>query len=440
VTSEVAEMNLAARTSRRTWLQGTAAALLLPATTAALGTDPAEAGPAPRQIPMPPPANLYTANLFGSTPNDYARVALSPSYYQQWEDGFRTAAINDDPDAYEWWYSDFTGHDGTVVSFVLRTRPGNGFEPNATEADRVPGVSLIITDPDGTSHSIVKNYTWDDFSSSTDRCDVRVGPFTFAGDLRTYCMRGTDGDLVIDLTLTNLVSSYRPGTGFLFPGKTDNYQAWFAAVPAGRARGTITVAGKRRRFHGHGYHDHNWGNSSFANFVDHWRRGRGSVGRYAVIGVDVRLRPEFDSAYQPVVLVDDTWTGQRLIASFDPLAIRTTEFEPRPYPDPDYPKAYYATVDWQYANGTDHAQVTMTDTENLILSRQYLTDPSPAQQATLTRLGIDEIWYTRYGTTIAFDFNAAGRTASGNGEGAMENAQFGTGSSPPKSTSTPPPG
>jgi hypothetical protein len=430
-------MDLTARTSRRTWLQGTAAAILVPATAAALGSDPAEAGPVRRHLPMPPPANLYTANMFGSTPADYARVELSPSYYQQWEDGFRTEAVNDDPDAYESWYSDFTGRDGTVVSFILRTRPTNGFEPNATEADRVPGVSLVITDPDGAAHSVVKNYTWDDFSSRTDRCDVRVGPFTFAGNLRTYCLQGIDGDLAIDLTLTNLVSPYRPGSGFLFLGNTDKYQAWFAAVPAGRARGTITVAGKRRRFHGRGYHDHNWGNTSFANFVDHWRCGRGRVGRYAVIGVDVHLRPEYDSAYQPVLLVDDTWTGQRLIASFDPQAIRATEYEPRPHPDPDYPKAYYATVNWQYANGTDHAAVTMTDTEKLIVSRQYLTDPSPAQQATMTKLGIDEVWYTRYAARIDFDFDAAGRTDAGTGAGTLENAQFGTGSSPPNSTPTP---
>ncbi|MBB3099494.1 hypothetical protein FHR83_007201 [Actinoplanes campanulatus] len=421
-------MNHTARTSRRTLLQGATAGLLVPATATVLGRDPVRAAPGT------PPPNGYTANWVGNRPADFARVGLSPSYHQQWEDGFRTAAVNADPDAYEWWYSDFTGDDGTVVSFTLKTRPTDGFEPDATEADRAPGVSLIITEPDGTNHRVVKNYTWDDFTSSTDRCDVRVGPFTFKGDLKTYRMRGADGDLAIDLTLTSLVSPFRPGTGFRFLNDTDRYQAWFAAVPAGEASGTITVAGKRRRFAGRGYHDHNWGNVPFAEFVDHWRWGRGSIDQYAVIGVDFRLRPEYDSSSQPILLVDDTRTGKRLIASFDPRAITATELDPRPHPDPAYPKDYYATVDWRYANGTDHARVTMTDTENLIVARQYLTDPSAAQQATMTRLGIDQVWYTRYDTTIGFELDAAGLTATGNGEGTLENAQFGMGSSPPKST------
>ncbi|WP_030176789.1 hypothetical protein [Streptomyces sp. NRRL S-813] len=45
------------------------------------------------------------------------------------EDGFRTIAVNDDPNVFEWWYSDFTGEDGTVVSHTLQTRVDDGFVP-----------------------------------------------------------------------------------------------------------------------------------------------------------------------------------------------------------------------------------------------------------------------------------------------------------------------
>jgi hypothetical protein len=132
--------------------------------------------------PTPGPTTGYTSNGFGGTPADYARVGLQPDIYQLWEDGFRTADTNYDPNVYEWWYSDFT-------------------------------------DPDGADHRVVKTYEWNDFFSATDRCDVRVGPFTFAGNLKTYHMRGAgkdlDGeDLALDLTLTSLVSPFRPGTGF----------------------------------------------------------------------------------------------------------------------------------------------------------------------------------------------------------------------------------
>ncbi|MCU7729933.1 hypothetical protein ODJ79_39980 [Actinoplanes sp. KI2] len=418
-------MNHAPRTSRRTLLQGTAAAILGPAAAAAFGSEPAEAGAVRRR------ANGYPTNLFGSTPDDYARVGLSPTSYHQWEDGFRTAAVNTDPDAYEWWYAEFTGDDGTVVCLTLQTRPGNGFEPDTTEADRRPGVSLVVTDPDGTNHHLSKTYTWDDFTARTDHCDVRVGPFTCTGNLDTYRIQGTDGHLAIDLTLTSLVRPFRPGTGFRFLNGTSKYHAWFAAVPAGNAKGTVTVHGRRRRFTGRGHHDHKWGNISFAHFVDHWRWGRGRVDQYAVVGVDFHLRPEFGATYQPILLVDDTSTGKRLISSVDPQAIRATESEPRPHPDPDYPRHYYATVDWRYTNGTGNSRVTMTDTEKVLEARHYLTDPSPAQQATLAQLGIDQVWHTRYDATLSFNSAAASRIAAVASVCTLENVQFSMDSSPP---------
>lgn len=375
----------------------------------------------------------YTSNGFGGTPADYARVGLQTDTYQQWEDGFRTADTNDDPNVYEWWYADFTGEDGTVVSFTLHTRPGDGFLPNVTEQDRKPAVTLIITDSDGTDHRVVKTYNWSDFSSATDRCNVRVGPFTFAGDLKTYHMRGTDRDLGINLTLTNLVSPFRAGTGFVFLGDTDDYQAWFAPVPTGKAEGTITVDGKQRPFAGEGYHDHQWGNTAFSNFIEHWRWGRGSVGKYAVVGVDSHLRPEWESAYQSVLLIDDTETGKRLIASYSNQDVNATESDARPYPNTDYPKDYYAKVDWTYTSGNDSANVTMTNTDKLIISRQWL-NLSPIQKATFTSQGIDELWYTRYDADIALDLNVSGKQASGTGKGTLESAQFGLDSAPPKSS------
>jgi hypothetical protein len=392
------------------------------------------------RILAPVKSGRYTSNGFGSKPADYTRVGLKPDSFKLWEDGFRTADTNSDPNVYEWWYADFTGVDGTVVSFTLKTRPGDGLLPNVTEQGRKPAVAVIITDPDGTPHRVVKTYEWDEFSSATDRCEVHVGPFTFEGDLKTYHMGGTefetdDSDepltVDVDLTLTNLVSPYRPGTGFIFLGDTDNYQAWFNAVPAGKAEGTITVAGETREFSGEGYHDHQWGNIAFPYFIEHWRWGRIQVGKYSVVGVKTHLRPEWGSAYQPVLLIDDTETGKRIVASYSIKDIKATESDAQPYPNPDYPKDkdYYAKVDWTYTSGNDYAHVTMTDTDKLIVSRNLTVNLSPDQEATLANLGIDEIWYTRYDADATLDLNVSGTQTSGTGKGTLENAQFGLGNS-----------
>ncbi|MFG2949355.1 hypothetical protein [Streptomyces adustus] len=400
-------------------------------------TEAAAASPSPTATGPRSPAGGLTSNGYGHTDADYARAGLQRDRIQQWEDGFRTAGQNDDPNVFEWWYSDFTGDDGTVVSFTLSTRLDDGFVPEPGEAGRRPKSSVIVTDPDGTSHGGVHTFEWSDFSSAEDRCDVRLGPFTFTGDLKTYHMKGQSGDVGVDLTLTNLVQPFRPGTGIIYFGDTDYHFGWLCVVPSGTATGTVTVDGKQRSFTGHGYHDHNWGNRPFPYGVEHWRWGRGSVDRYAVIGADLHLRKEYDSATVPVFLVEDTKTGKRTVGAYGTDTVTAVESDPEPHPDAAYPADYYSRVHWTYHNGDDKADFTFTDTNQLIVARQYVTKPTQAQKDAMGKLGIDEIWYTRYATTNSLTLDLAGTHTSGTGTGTLEAAQFGLGSAPPRATSTP---
>ncbi|MFG3291719.1 lipocalin-like domain-containing protein [Streptomyces sp. NPDC048179] len=356
--------------SRRAFLRGSAAAGVATAlpvlgVTACAGETETEAVPA-SPVPVTPnasaPGGGRTANGYGRTAADYTRTGLTPGTVQQWEDGFRTAGQNDDPDVFEWWYSDFTG------------------------------------------------------------------------DLKTYRMKGQSGDVGVDLTLTSLVRPFRPGTGVIYFGDTDHHFGWLCAVPSGTATGTVTVRGKQRAFTGHGYHDHNWGNRPFPYGVAHWRWGRGSVGPYAVIGADLHLREEYGSATVPVFLVDDTKNGKRLVGAYDTRTVTATESAPVPYDDPAYPRDYYSKVHWAYRDGADRADFTFTDTDRRIVSRQYLTDPTPtqAQRSALDELGIDEIWYTRYATDNDLALALAAVRASGSGTGTLEAAQFGLGDAPPR--------
>ncbi|WP_432044037.1 lipocalin-like domain-containing protein [Streptomyces cadmiisoli] len=377
---------------------------------------------------------FYTGNDFGTTDADYRRVGVHRNSVAIWEDGFRTAGINDDPNAWEWWYADFTGEDGTVVSFLLHTRLDDGLVPEPGEARRLPMVTATVTDPDGTTRGGFYNYEWKDFSSSTERCEVRVGPWSMTGDLKTYRMKGEIDEIAFDLTLTSLTKPFRPGNGFLYFGDTDRYLTWLPVVPRGRATGTVTVNGKKRSFTGNGYHDHQWGNYPMPYSVDYWRWGRASVGPYAAVGFDFHLRPEFGSARIPVLLVDNTDTGERPVASISAMTGSAHESNPQPYPEPDYLKDYYATVKWTYADGSDKATFTLTDTKALILARRVAAKPAAAQKKAMDNLGIDQIWYTRYDADASLDMTIDGARHKATGEGLLENLQFGLSSSPPKST------
>lgn len=375
-----------------------------------------------------------TSNAYGHTDADFVRVGLRRDSVEAWEDGFRTAAENDDPNVFEWWYADFTGGDGTVVSFTLSTRVNDGFVPAPGEKGRKPSASVTVTDPDGTSHGGAHTYGWSEFTASMERCDVRVGPFTMAGDLKTYRLRGQSGGVGVDLTLTSRVQPFRPGTGVLYVGDTNAFLGWLCAVPSGAVTGTVTVNGKRRSFSGHGYHDHNWGNEPFPSYVEHWRWGRGSVGAYAVIGTDLHLREEYDSAIVPVLLVDDTRTGTRLVGAYDPRTVTARESDPVPHSDPAYPRDYYSKVRWSYRSGGDNADCTFTDSDRLIVTKRYAAAPTPNQRAALDELDIDQIRYTRYATTNSLTLDVGGAHASGTGTGTLEAAQFGLGTAPPKTT------
>ncbi|MET7517576.1 hypothetical protein ABZS88_29620 [Streptomyces sp. NPDC005480] len=433
--------------SRRAFLRSAAAAGLVTAVSglAVSACSPSRRTEAAADSPSPtgPGANAsgdgLTANGYGHTDADFVRVGLKRDTIELWEDGFRTASHNDDPNVFEWWYSDFTGDDGTVVSFTLSTRLDDGFVPEPGEAGRKPKSSVIVTDPDGTSHGGTHAFGWDEFSSSKDRCDVRLGPFTFSGDLKTYHMKGQLGDVGVDLTLTSVVQPFRPGTGIIYFGDTDKSFGWLAVVPSGTATGTITVNGKKRSFTGHGYHDRNWGNQPFPYGVAHWRWGRGSVGQYSVIGADLHLRKEYDSAIVPVFLVDDTKSGKRMVGAFGTQTVKAKESGPKAYPNPAYPKDYYSKVHWSYHDGDDKADFTFTDTNQLIASRQYVTKPTQAQKTALDKLGIDEIWYTRYATKNDLTLAVAGTQASGTGTGTLEAAQFGLSAAAPKGSAGPSP-
>ncbi|WP_406331049.1 lipocalin-like domain-containing protein [Streptomyces sp. NBC_00203] len=312
-----------------------------------------EAAPA-TPSPVKSSGSALTSNGYGHTPADYERVGIKPNQVQVWEDGFRSADINDNPDAYEWWYADFIGDDGTVVVFLLETRVNDGFLPEPGEAGRKPTASLIVTEPDGTSHAVQQSYAWDQFSASTKSCDVKVGPFTLSGDLKTYQLQGEANGTGLDLTLTSLVQPFRPGTGVMFLNDTDQFQGWLCAVPSGKATGTITVNGKQSSFTAAGYHDHNWGNRPYPFFAEHWRWGRGSAGKYATVGYATYLRSDYGSAFIPAVVVDDTETGERVFSSFSPKNVTVKESAPKPPPNPAYSKDYYSSVRWDYSEGVGH--------------------------------------------------------------------------------------
>jgi hypothetical protein len=158
-----------------------------------------------------------------ATPADYQRYGIAKGEIVAREDGFRTRPGG--PGTFEWWYFDAVLDDGStlVINFMVKDiRGGRGIKQPAR-----PVVTFELDRPDGThvEHAL---HAQDDFAFAADRCDVRVGACTFAGDLHTYRIHLDLDAVIADVTLMGQVPSWRPETGHILFGD----DSWSAGSPA----------------------------------------------------------------------------------------------------------------------------------------------------------------------------------------------------------------
>jgi hypothetical protein len=239
-------------------------------------------------------AGAGAAGVTGGSPGEYARLGLSPTRIEPWEDGARTSGGRG---TYEWWYFDFSLDDGStlVVVFLTKdfTRPDAPLTPVVTFSLDSPGSATV-------SRAVTAKAT--DFSAAKDRCDVRIGSCTAAGDLGTCTVHYEDAEVSADLRLTGTVPPWRPGTGYAYFDE-ERFFAWLPSVPRGTVDGTVTIAGAARRVTGVGYHDHNWGNAALPTLVDNWYWGRARIGEWTVIASYITATDRYGGAGMPVFML-----------------------------------------------------------------------------------------------------------------------------------------
>ncbi|HST03546.1 MAG TPA: hydroxyneurosporene dehydrogenase [Chloroflexia bacterium] len=247
-----------------------------------------------------------TPSYLGTSRTDYERFGVKKDEIEQWEDGFRTDGSKG---TYEWWYFDAHLDDTSKIVIVFYTK-------SLVDVGKplAPYVSITLDRPDGTHVEKMYYAPATAFTASKEKCDVRLGPNIFEGDLHTCRIHLEIEDVLVNLTLTGTVPPWRPATGSIFfGGKSEHYFAWLPAVPQGDVDATITIDSKTEKFTGIGYHDHNWGNISMVRLMNHWYWARGKVGAYTVIASHITAEkpyayktfPIFMLAREGKILVDD---------------------------------------------------------------------------------------------------------------------------------------
>jgi hypothetical protein len=127
---------------------------------------------------------------------DYERLGLAPGAVAPWEDGART---DNRRGTYEWWYFDSHLDDGAslVVTFMNK----DIVSPNDP---LTPTIRLDLDLADGRSFQKLATYAPDREASTAD-ADVRIAENRFAGDLHSYRIQASVGQIAIDVTLVGHV-------------------------------------------------------------------------------------------------------------------------------------------------------------------------------------------------------------------------------------------
>ncbi|MBN2168301.1 MAG: hypothetical protein JW738_03575 [Actinobacteria bacterium] len=290
-----------------------------------------------------------TNKLIGKAANTMQAMAMKKQglklgIVEAWEDGYRTAG---EKNAFEWWYFDCQLDDGSSCVIVFFTKPN--LKP---KLPLKPSVLSMYRSSDGEKRHDWSSCAVNEFSSSTEGCDVKMGPNWVKGDLNHYQLHADVAGITYDLTIANKVSPLRVGAGIGFIDPLQKkYFGWVAPVPYGIAEGKLTVDGKTRNVKGTAYHDHNWGSMLIAEYFDHWYWGRGHVGDYRFAFVQMTTNSLFGLGAIKVPIFFLAKGDETLIGGVEnglPLRLEPSEFVDGPAG-----RKYPAKLDlsWKTENG-----------------------------------------------------------------------------------------
>lgn len=236
--------------------------------------------------------------IFAIGPEHQRREGLTDTVLP-WEDGQRATTHRG---TFEWWYFDANFDDDTTAVIVYATKPI--INP---AAPLTPNLSLTITRAGGTKTAEFSIPPADQFSASSEACDVRIGASwvkqTGFGPCWVFRLHAETNGLAAELTFTGLVPPWRPGAGKSYFGDLEHYFAWLPSIPYGAVEGTLTYDGQTHTVRGSGYHDHNWGNVALPSVMDHWYWGRAHIGDYTLIFVEQIALKKYGSTRMPVFLL-----------------------------------------------------------------------------------------------------------------------------------------
>ena len=242
--------------------------------------------------------NLTQKNKFVhlvSSDEAYSNLHIKRDKVEPWEDAMRTTGKSG---SYEWWYSDFIFSDGTTVAVSFYTKLLFN-----TYGSALPMVTINIVYPDGSKKDGMDMIYGQKIDASKNLADVHINNSYLTYTDGHYKLHYSKGDITFDATMISLLPMWRPETGHIYFGETENYFAWLPAQPSSTVTATLQDNGKTIELTGEGYHDHNWGNSPLHENINNWYWGRAKVGEYSLIFSDIIAQQQYGYERVPIIMI-----------------------------------------------------------------------------------------------------------------------------------------
>lgn len=323
----------------------------------------------------------------------YKKLGLTDEI-RQFEDGMRA-----DPAAsgmYEWWYFDAHLDDGSKLVITFFTK--DAAEPSGGLA---PQIALDLDLPDGRTINKSVNFDPDEFSASSDSCDVRIGDNRFVGDLHTYKISVALDDVSAEVTLTGQTEPWRPGTGHTYYGDDEKaYFAWLPSVPHGTVEVTYQAEGKSVTTTGHGYHDHNWGNAPMMSVLNNWYWGRGAAGPYTFITAYMVAEKKYGYTPLPVFMLAQD--GKVIADDHTKVTFQKSDIHT------DEPTGKPVANDHSYTFTDGESEYTLAYHREETLMRNFFIDSVHGVKKLLAKLAGFDGCYLRFSGTVTLTHRKGG--------------------------------
>lgn len=345
-----------------------------------------------------------------NTPTDYKKFGVNPNQIEVWEDGRRDDSR---PGAFEWWYFDMLLDDDTKVVIIFMDK-----DAATPAAPLSPYVRFEVTLPNGEHfHEELKVNAEDSFFSS-EKCDIKLGPHTLTGDLKTYTIHlDQQNGLGADLVLESMSSPWRPGTGYIGFGENDkDYFTWLCSVPRGRVTGNLTVNGKSKEVKGFGYHDHQWGNVPPLMIWNHWFWIRHAFDDFSILIFDLVSNVNYGFKPYPLMFIQDT-EGNIVFESYGQIDESKFDVESE-YKQEATGKNVPKAFTYNFQDGNKSVKYSMKSKQELVAEDNYSMVP-PDVKALFDRANIKPS-YTRWVGRGKLTLNLDGATSEQEGDAIYE--------------------